>query len=158
MKAVSQKQKLATQLLSQGFTARQAMIKAGYSKGTAGNPKKNLLSKPQVLTIVERIDYTLNQRGITPEYLGNKLADLAESDNAKTFIMGYDRIAKIKKIDQQPNQEPIKRQITLTEYLHTEPTVTVTTPIEDVTEQPKISDYTDTLLKETQQEQQELIM
>lgn len=147
----SQKQVQAIQLINKGLSPRQAMLRAGYSVNVAKNPKQNLLSKSQVLTIVEQMKLTLQQEGIDGIYLGNKLAALAKSDSSKDFIMAYDRIAKVIGIEgKQAEAEPIKRQITLTEYLHPkehleEKKETVAaTEVEEVIDeslQPKIADY-----------------
>ena len=114
----SKKAVQALEFMSRGMTKRQAMIKAGYSKTTAANPGNNLLKQSTILSALDRMKLTLENRGITDIYLAEKLAELAKSDNPKTFYMAYDRITKVVGIEPttKPENTP-KRQITFTEWV-----------------------------------------
>lgn len=118
-KAPSKKQVVALQLVSNGYNPTDAMLKAGYSKSTSRNPKKNLLSKPQVLSIIDQMNLVLKDKGINGMYLGEKLAEFAQSDNPKTFFSAYDRISKLVGIESQGKQSDpqIKRTVTFTEFV-----------------------------------------
>lgn len=111
----------AMQLIAKGSSNRQAMLKAGYSKSAAGNPRKNLLSKPQVLSIIDQMKLTLDDAGVNGQMLALKLANFAKSDNPKVFFRAYDRIGKIVGIE--PTQSQLggipKRQVTFTEWVDT---------------------------------------
>lgn len=111
------KQKIAIDLIGKGFSARAAMLKAGYSKVTASQPKKNLLSKPKILNIVDQMKLTLENEGIDGEFLAHKLAKMAKSENYKEFTAGYDRIKTITGIEAKQEEQIKKRELTLTEYL-----------------------------------------
>ena len=126
MKRPTQKQITTIQLISKGMSPRQAMIKAGYSEGSAGHPKKNLLSKPQVLTIIDQMKLTLQQGGIDGIYLAKRLEEFARSDNAKVFYGAYDRISKIVGIEPSQSQLTPTRSITFNEWIESKPTVQVT--------------------------------
>lgn len=123
-KSPSKKAITAIQLVNQGMTPTQAMLKAGYSKSTARNPKNNLLTKPSVVSIIDTMKTTLQDKNITGVYLASKLAEFATSDNPKVFAMAYDRIGKILGIE--PSQGDLAktpvRQVTFTEWVSNAPT------------------------------------
>jgi phage terminase small subunit len=118
-KKLTKKQLTAINLISKGLSARQAMLRAGYSEITASQPTKNLLSRPQVLSLVDTMKLTLERQDINGVSLANKLVEWFKNPNYKVSMGAYDRIAKIVGIEpsKQDLKEPIKRQITLTEYL-----------------------------------------
>lgn len=75
----TKKQLQALQLIEQGHSAHQAMIKAGYSEATARNPKTNLYKADGVLSAIERYQLELNNQGITTTYLAEKQRELLEA-------------------------------------------------------------------------------
>lgn len=121
-KKPSQKQVDALTLINKGMQPTEAMIKAGYSKFTARNPKKNLLTKSQVVPIVDMMKLRLENLGITGFYLAEKLAEYAQSNNPKTFFSAYDRIKDVVGIN--PNQrdmEGVTRHVEYTEWVQSLP-------------------------------------
>ena len=57
------KQMKAMALISNGVKPYKAMRQAGYSYGTSKNPKENLLSKPQVAPIIDKVRRELKKKG-----------------------------------------------------------------------------------------------
>lgn len=74
-KKATSKQLIALQLINQGMNKRQAMLKAGYSKGSADNPKENLMQSQAITSIVDKFQMQLADEGITTAYLAGKFKE-----------------------------------------------------------------------------------
>ena len=137
-KAPTKKQLTAMSLISKGMSPTQAMLKAGYSKSSSRIPKQALFKSAGVMNVIEQMQGQLLDDGITPLFLAHQLAKFAKSENPKVFAMAYDRISKIIGIEASKNEEPIKRQITLTEYL--EPLKDIVAPTTSLPETDSLQD------------------
>lgn len=113
----SKRQLLALQLISQGSKPGEAMQKAGYSKWASRNPGKNLLRKPVVVDIVDRLKLQLTDVGITTTYLAGKFKQWLESDDEAIQLQAYDRAGKILGINVKPEDSNIRRKLTIEEYI-----------------------------------------
>ena len=113
----SKKQLLALQLISQGQKPGEAMTNAGYSISASRNPKQNLLSKPVVVDIVDRLKLQLTDVGITTSYLANKFKQWLESEDETIQLQAYDRAGKILGITPKNESKDIRRKLTIEEYI-----------------------------------------
>ena len=127
----SAKQLAAIHYHNSGMSKRAAMIKAGYSGYTAGNPGK-MLSRPSTKLALEVLETEMDKQGVTIEKMARKMAEwidaqkihgsMTEPDREvpdyETQLKAYDRWAKIKKIDEDVNKPKMKRQMTVTEFIN----------------------------------------
>ena len=120
------KQIMFLHYLSQGYSKRQSMLKAGYAASSANVPK-NILSKPTMQAAVETMTDTLARSGLTAEYAAAKLAELLEATkivNGKEFpdysvqLKAFDIWFDIIKEAEKPAKEKPKRSLTITEFIN----------------------------------------
>ena len=140
-KNATKKQIMALQLINQGLSPRQAMIKAGYSTNVANNPRKYLFNSQAITNIVDKMQLELKDVNITTSYLAKKLAEWMEATTTKGFKIGkdgfeqvmepdyktqiaaYDRVKDIYGITpQKKDTEGLKRRMTLEEFITGDPT------------------------------------
>lgn len=124
------KQIKALQYINQGFSKRQAMIKAGYSAKTAASPSIHLMNKVGVKDILYGMAGDLVDAGLTKEFITLKIKEWFEAQKVDhshtgpdtlvpdydTQIKAYDRWEKI--MEQQINPEKkVKRKLTIEEFV-----------------------------------------
>lgn len=122
--------------MNQGMSARQAMLKAGYSEYVANNPGSRLLRSNAIINMVDQMKNELHRHDITAAYLATKFKQwleatktapiLGEIPDYQTQIAAYDRLKDIYGIKPEPNKE-LKRRITLEEFINQDPN----TPLQD---------------------------
>ena len=71
----TQKQITALQLINQGMSPTQAMLKAGYSKSSARIPKQALLTSQAVTSVVDKFKLELQDAGLTTAYMAAKFQE-----------------------------------------------------------------------------------
>lgn len=84
----TQKQITAIQLINNGMSPRKAMLKAGYSKESAGHPTKRLLQSQGVQTLIDKFHFELKDQGITTAYLAKKYAEWLDATDVVTGAFG----------------------------------------------------------------------
>lgn len=84
----------AMELIREGNTPRQAMLKAGYSVATASHPSDNLLRTPGTQSIIEQYKAEYTKAGITPEYMVKKTKEWLEAKKVKTSLTEPDQIVE----------------------------------------------------------------
>lgn len=78
----------ALQLINNGMSQAQAMIKAGYSKSSARHPKRLLMQRQGLKTIVDTFKIELEDRGITVAYLASKYKEWLDAEDVLTGAFG----------------------------------------------------------------------
>ena len=84
----TEKQRLAFENIQSGMSKREAMLKAGYSLKTSGNPKEKLVETRGYQELVNEYRGHLVRAGITPEILADIQAEGLFDQNAGVRL-GY---------------------------------------------------------------------
>ena len=135
------------QLIEQGLSPRQAMIKAGYSVKSAGHPKGRLFMTEGVQTLADSFLLTLENAGVTHTILAKKYAEwlnatevkglklkdeIDENGKNKTTLVPLEvpdyhtqleagkMLKEIMKITPKESKDTPSRRITLEEFINTE--------------------------------------
>ncbi len=123
------KQVLAMKFINEGFSKRQAMIKAGYSPSTAENPKGKLFSRKGTQRLIDTLKSEMVNQGIVPEFVARKFTqwfDAKKIDHSHTGpdkevedyniqMEAYDRWQKIMGIEE--TDPKIRRKLTIEEFI-----------------------------------------
>lgn len=115
----TQKQLTAIQLIAKGMSARQAMLKAGYSSKVVNQPGRKLLRSQAITTIVDKVRFQLQDEGLTTAYIVKKMKELTEDPDSRIKLETIRDLRKLWGIDQQLgvlNPRP-SRRITLEEFV-----------------------------------------
>ncbi len=105
------------QLISQGLSKRQAMIKSGYSVSSA-NQAKHIFDKKTMQSLIQSYNGLFEKQGITPEFIAAKFVEWFNSPDEKIQLQAYDRYEKIVGINHENNNPPgIKRTISIEEFV-----------------------------------------
>lgn len=83
------------------YTKRKAMLRAGYSKKMANNPK-HLMQSQAIVSIVDKFHLELKDAGITTAYLANKYAEWLDASEPIRGIGGVVRDPDTKEIIMKP--------------------------------------------------------
>lgn len=113
------KQKKALEYITVlGLSKRQAMLKAGYSKGASKYPGKFLDGTQGVKDRIEKLDRILDSRGIDEFKMADIIEGLSLSSDPKDKIAAFDRWYRVvKDIQDKDGKGQLKRKITLEEYV-----------------------------------------
>lgn len=84
----------ALELIRSGLKPQDAMLKAGYSKGTSKHPKENLLQSVGAKTIIEQYQEAYTRVGITPHYMAAKTKEWLEAKKVKGSFTEPDRVVE----------------------------------------------------------------
>lgn len=152
-KQASQKQLIAISLVSQGLSKTEAMRRAGYSKSMINTPKQVFTSQA-IMTAVDKFKLELKDKGLTTDYMASKLAEWLEAGSIEhpdyqTQLKAYEFLKQIVIDEEKKQDQPIKRTMTLTEYLQPNISSSKTTadidPLQDLlaSDQPHILDLED---------------
>jgi hypothetical protein len=123
---LTKKQMGMAKYMLEGYTRRQAMLKAGYSQHVAD---KSVLSQQKtVLSFFEGVRGRFSKLGINEDFMAEKMAEWLNADKTivtkngevsvpdyKTQIEAYDRFSKL--IDPVKTDKGKKREIKLTEWI-----------------------------------------
>ena len=121
-KQATQKQTTALQLINQGMSKQQAMLKAGYSKYSAQNPKR-LMQSQAITNIVDKVRIELISQGLTTAYMVQKLKQFLEAGKRdpgdyKVQLEALKILQSIHGIEpKEHKEESIARRITLEEFI-----------------------------------------
>lgn len=123
---LTQKQMGMAKYMLEGYTRRQAMLKAGYSENVAN--KSILSNQKTVLSFFEGVRGRFSKLGINEDFMAEKMAEWLNADKTivtkngevsvpdyKTQIEAYDRFSKL--IDPVKTETGKKREIKLTEWI-----------------------------------------
>lgn len=126
---LTEKQKRMAQFMLQGYTKRQAMLKAGYSKNVAD--KSMLSNQKTILAFFEGVRGRFSRLGVDEGFVAEKMREWMTANKTlltkhgekevpdyKTQIEGYDRFAKL--IEPKEMVVGKKREIKLTEWIKDE--------------------------------------
>ena len=118
------KQVTALKLISQGYSKRQAMLKAGYSAGSADHPSSRLLQRVSTQEMLDDFRDILVKEGLTAAYMANKFKEWLNAGKSNgnpdytTQIRCYDRWKDILEREESPeNHGKIKRRISFEEWI-----------------------------------------
>ena len=89
-KTPTKKQITAMQLLASdpNISPRQAMLKAGYSKGVASNPTRRLFNSEGVQTLAQLFPHELAKHGVTLPHIAKKYAEWLDAGRYLTDKLG----------------------------------------------------------------------
>lgn len=109
----------ALQFMSQGYSPRKSMIKAGYSKNVAGAPKRTFFSTAGVQTALASMGPLLFKNGLDQYFMADKFKDWFNNPNHKVQMAAYDRWEKVMKqsTEAQEGQGRLKRKLTFEEFI-----------------------------------------
>lgn len=123
---MSRKQMLQAQYMLQGYTRRQAMLKAGYSEGMSS--KSSMKNQKTVLSFFEGVRGRFSKLGVDENFVAEKMKEWMNAHKLlltkegeidvpdyKTQIDGYDRFTKL--IDPEKTVGTKKREVKLTEWI-----------------------------------------
>lgn len=123
---MTRKQMLQAQYMLQGYTRRQAMLKAGYSE--AMSTKSSIKNQKTVLSFFEGVRGRFSKLGVDENFVAEKMKEWMNAHKTlltkngeldvpdyKTQIDGYDRFTKL--IDPEKKVGTKKREIKLTEWI-----------------------------------------
>lgn len=127
---LTDKQRRMAQYMLQGYTRRQAMIKAGYSTMTAN--KSFIKQQTTVVSFFEGVRGRFSKLGVDEDFVATKIREwmtankvintgmgTKEVPDYKTQIEAYDRFQKLVDPNQQGDKGK-KREIKLTEWIQGE--------------------------------------
>lgn len=109
------KQISALNYINQGLTKRQAMLKAGYSVGSADHPNNRLIKGKSVKGIIEEMQSELIKAGLTPEYMAGKLKEWSNSET-RLQIESFSRWKEIMGLE-HTKDKGLKRRISVEEFV-----------------------------------------
>lgn len=125
MKKASVKQLRAVMFLSQGYSKRQSLIKAGYSVSTA-NQGSRVLQTKIMRNLTESIVDKLNDAGVTTNYVVGKISEWIEAkkivngnyvNDYTTQIKAFDIYLSIIKEYEKDNIRKTKQSISIKEFI-----------------------------------------
>lgn len=120
----------ALQYKNQGMSTRQAMIKAGYSKNSSGQPGRLLYGTGGVKQILDSMAGELNDAGLTTKYMVGKFKEWMEAEKVHTShtepdrtvpdydvqLKAYDRWEKVM-TPKDIGGGKVKRKLTIEEFV-----------------------------------------
>lgn len=85
----TKKQTTALQLINNGLSPRQAMLKAGYSEEAANHPKR-LFKSQGVQALIDKFQFELSDVGVTTNYLAKKYAEWLDATKKQSVKVSVD--------------------------------------------------------------------
>lgn len=120
--------------MNQGYSKRQALLKAGYSLEVAEHPTKQFMEKGGVKKMIETMGNELVDAGLTTAYMVNKFTQWMEAQKVVTSpteedkyvpdyaiqMKAYQEWKKIMDADRalhNPGGEQVKKRLTIEEFV-----------------------------------------
>ena len=161
----TQKQITALQLINQGMSPTQAMLKAGYSKSSARIPKQALLTSQAVTSVVDKFKLELQDAGLTTAYMAAKFQEwlTATTEHGKPDYQTQQQAYRFfKEVVIEPDivkkNDPnliSRKTISLEEYIT--PSKDNTPSLEEAT-MPQIQEIAEEVVPDTNPDQEEVII
>ena len=129
-KQASKMQLTAIALRAKGMNPTEAGRRAGYSEATLRTPKK-IFTSQAIVAAVDKYKLELKDKGLTTDYMATKIKEWLEAEDIMMDKLGnvhhqpnyiaqqnaYKFLKEVLIDEEKKKDQPIKKTLTLTEYL-----------------------------------------